>query len=94
MHEEFKISIKVPLQCCNLTQGTISPQKMVFKVSQGRKFVFQAQKWSKMAILAPLNVPLLVGKNFDSSNLFYKVTDIAPLGSGGEISIKNAIYKV
>ena len=45
MHEECKISIKVSLLCFSLAQGTILPPKMVFKVSQGRKFVFQAQKW-------------------------------------------------
>ena len=57
MHEEYEISIKVSLLCCSLAQDTILPPKMVFKVSQGRKFVFQAQKWAKMAIFAPFKCP-------------------------------------
>ena len=41
------------LLCFSLAQDTILAPKMVFKVSQGRKFVFQAQKWAKMAIFGP-----------------------------------------
>ena len=59
MQEECKISIKKSLLCCSLAQDTILPQKMVFKVSQGRKFVFQAQKMGKNGhFLATLNIPL------------------------------------
>ena len=54
LHEECEISIKVSLLCCSLAQDTILPPKMVFKVSQGRKFVFQAQKWAKNDHFWPL----------------------------------------
>ena len=64
MQEECKISIKESLLCCSLAQGTILLPKMVFKVSQGGKFAFQAQKWSKIAILAPLIVLPVSGQKF------------------------------
>ena len=64
MHEEFKISTKVSLLCCVLVQSTVLLPKMVFKVSQGRKFVFQAQKWSKMAIFGPFKCPPVSGQKF------------------------------
>ena len=57
MHEKCEISFKVSLLCCSLAQSAILPPKMVFKVSQGRNFVFQAQKWSKMAIFGPFKCP-------------------------------------
>ena len=43
------------------------------------------------SFLAPLRVPPARGKILDPPNLALKVYDIALLGSGGEISFKNAI---
>ena len=87
MHKECEISIKVSLLCCSLSQGTILTPKMLFKVSQGRKFVFQAQKWAKMAIFGPCEwAKILTPQTCSKKSLTWP-----HLGSRGEISMKNAI---
>ena len=90
IHEECRISIKVSLLCCIIGQSVILQPKMLFKVSQGKIF-FKHKNGQKWPLLSTLNVPSVSRQKFYSLNLPLKVIEIAPLGSGGEISMKNAI---
>ena len=42
MYKDFNITFKVLPSCCTLANSTILSSKMISKVSQGRKFHFQA----------------------------------------------------
>ena len=66
------------LLCCNLAQDTILAPKMIFKVFQGRKFVFQAQKWAKMAIFGPFKCPPCEWAKFLTLQTWSKKSLISP----------------
>ena len=70
MGEECKVFIKVSLLCFSLAQGTILQPKLYLWCRREENLSFKLKNGQKWPFLAPLNVSLLVGKNFDSQNLF------------------------